>query len=777
MPRRRGVVCCVDLRVAFTNAYDNWPMNGTAYCNDRPHKAVGFCVLFTALLAGLAHAQTPEPAPPQSTTPATVTLQPVEVVGVGETEDRRRSTASKIIIGRDEIDRFGDSTVSEILKRLPGVTVQGRPGRGGAPSMRGLAGGYTQILIDGERAPRGFSLDDLSPEQIERIEILRAPTAETGSRAIGGTINIITRGGYSKRLNELRIGLGLENGHQQPTLAWSRNETQGNFNYNLSLSANRNERANDVTNVTHTQNLVTGELTDQTEVNEIANARNAIHVNARLQWRDERGSTLVLMPMLVFSHGGGHSGSQLQQVGGIAPYTHSAGTSDTRFSTGRVAGQWTYRLEQGGNVNLRFGLGQSEWLTQNQRTNFDVTPGVNGQQNTSSDQHDTSFSSSAKITKTLDNQHSLVSGMELDLNRRAETATTVQNGESPLTDFDGNLTAAIIRVAFYAQDEWALTPQWALHAGLRWEGIDTRGSISANAPDVSNRSSVLTPLLHAVWKPWLESRDQLRMSLTRSYRSPDLQNLIARPSINSMYAVSGPNEQIHPDRAGNPGLKPELATGLDLAFERYLAGNGILSANLFYRSIHNLMRSETALETVSWASVPRWVSRMQNIGDATTHGIELEAKFRLSDLLEDAPKLDFHTNASLFSSSVSGVPGPNNRLSQQPDGTLNLGVDYRVPHWPLTLGGNLNWTPGYTTRLTAQQSAWIASKRVGDAYLLWTVNTSAQLRFSASNLAPHGYTTGGFLDSRNGLNQTVLITTESLQPSYTSWQLRLEIKL
>jgi iron complex outermembrane receptor protein len=711
--------------------------------------------------------------------PANATLKPVLVIGtaLNDTEERRRSTASKIIFGRDEIERFGDSTVGEILKRLPGVTTQGRPGRGGAPRMRGLGSGYTQILIDGEPAPRGFSLDDLSPEQIERIEILRAPTAETGARAIAGTINIITRGGYSKRLNEVRLGLGWENGHQQPNVAWTRNETLGSFNYNVSLSANRSERASDSSNLTTTQNLATGEVIEQTEVNESSSARNAVHANARLQWRDERGNTLVLTPMWVLSQGGGTSASQLEQIGGVAPYKHSAGTSDGRFSTARLGGQWTYRLEQGGNINLRFGMGQSEWTSNNLRTNFDVTPGVNSQQNTGSRQHDTTFSSSAKLTKTLDNAHSLVSGMELDLNRRVETATTVQNGETPLSDFDGDLTAATTRAALYAQDEWALTPLWALHAGLRWEGIATRGSVDAAASDVSNRSSVLTPLLHAVWKLSPESQDQLRFSLTRSYRAPDLQNLIARPSINSMFAGRGANEQIHPDRAGNPDLKPELATGLDIAFERYVTGSGIITANLFYRRISNLMRRETALETVSWADVPRWVSRMQNIGNASTQGIELEAKFRLSDLLAGAPKLDLRANASLFASKVSGVPGPNNRLDQQPNGTLNLGADYRIPGWPLTTGGNFNWTPRYNTRLSTDQSAWISDKHVADAYVLWTINPSYQLRVSASNLAPREYSTGGTLNSVNPLGQGILTSTESLQPSYTSWQVRLEIKL
>ena len=131
-------------------------------------------------------------------------------------QERRQSTAAKIIIGREEIDRFGDSTLGDVLKRLPGVTIQGRPGRGGAIRLRGLGSGYTQILLDGERVPPGFSLDSLTPEQIERIEILRAPTAETGARAIAGTINIITREGYTRRVNDVRLTAAYENGKVQP---------------------------------------------------------------------------------------------------------------------------------------------------------------------------------------------------------------------------------------------------------------------------------------------------------------------------------------------------------------------------------------------------------------------------------------------------------------------------------------------------------------------------------------------------------------------------------
>ena len=705
-------------------------------------------------------------------------LRPVTVTGAAldETEMRRQSTASKIIIGRDEIERFGDSTLGEVLKRLPGITMPGRPGRGGAPRMRGLGGGYTQILIDGEPAPRGFSLDELSPEQIERIEILRAPTAETGARAIGGTINIVTRGGYSKKINDLKAGVGIENGHAQPGASWTRNEAVGDWIYNVSLSAQHGLRSNDVSSETTTENLVTGELNDQLERTLSTSKRDAVQANARLQWRSEQGDVLVLTPMLVHSQSNSGASSTLVQSAGVAPYDSSTSSGGNRFDNLRLGAQWTHRLADGGNWLLRASLGQNDWNNFSQRQYFGSTTAI-AQSDNSSEQHDLNFSASAKLTTTLASDHNLVSGAELQSNRRREVASSLQDGQSPLTDFDGNLSASSLRAAIYAQDEWAVSPQLAAHAGLRWEGINTQGSASSDAPDVSNRSSVWTPLLHAVWKFDPQSRDQIRASLTRSYRSPNLQDLIARPTLSAMYPGRGPNDELHPDRAGNPALKPELAGGLDLALERYLPGSGMLSANLFYRHINNLMRSETTLETVSWADSPRWVARLQNIGDAVTQGLELEAKFRASDLWPDMPAIDVRSNISLFSSRVSGVPAPDNRLSQQPAGTANLGADYRLRNLPLSLGGNLNWTPGYTTRLSDDQRIVQSAKLVFDSYLLWTINPGSQLRVSLGNMAARDYVTTNALESVNAAGQALRESATTTAPSWLNLQVRLEVKL
>ena len=152
----------------------------------------------------------------------------VEVIGSSsDTDQRRASTAAKIIIGKEDIERFGDSSVSEVLKRLPGVTTGGRPGRGGDVRMRGMGGGYTQLLVNGERMPPGFSLDNLTPDQVERIEVMRAPTAEFGARAVAGTINVVLKEALKKTLNEIRLGAAVEESRGSPSASWTRNDKFG----------------------------------------------------------------------------------------------------------------------------------------------------------------------------------------------------------------------------------------------------------------------------------------------------------------------------------------------------------------------------------------------------------------------------------------------------------------------------------------------------------------------------------------------------------------------
>jgi outer membrane receptor for ferrienterochelin and colicins len=741
-----------------------------------------FSLLGLAFASFAAQAQTAPAAPAPASAPQQ--LEKVEIIQQRNTDvqQRRQSTAAKIVIGREEIERFGDSTLGEVLKRLPGVTTQGAPGRGGAIRMRGLGGGYTLILLDGQRVPPGFSIDSLEPDQVERIEVLRAPTAETSARAIAGVINIVMREGFRKKLNNLRIGTGLENGRLQPGASWSRNDVVGDWIYNFSLSGYHRDSETETSTKSELTDVASGTLlSSETEHTWSRERRNGLHANGRLQWRNDKGSSAVLQPLAIYSRGSNERRSYYDPPTTSTPYVRSNGSGAGEYSLLRLNGEWRQQIPDAGRLELKAGIGEGRWMADSVRYERNVNDVVIRRRNDHNDTRDGSLTLNSKYTTLLVNDHSLVSGAELESNRRVDAGRTLYDGVPLLTDSGDNLSARALRLAAFVQDEWTVTPQWAAHAGLRWEGIRTQSDdFDAGGPagDVSNRSSVWSPLLHAVWKPDPKGGDQIRMSLTRTYRSPTLQNMIARPSINSRAPLQDglgndlPNDAITPDRVGNPDLKPELATGLDVAFERYLQGGGMLSANVFHRRISNYMRSVTTLQDVGYSTQDRYVSRTENVGKAVTQGIELEARFRLSDAVKDAPKVDVRLNASVFRSRVKPVPGPDNRLDQQPDGTANVGLDYKVPATPVALGGNLNWTPGYTTRISEVQWAEQGRKLTGDVFATWTLNPSAQLRLSASNLLPRDYLTGSRFE-----DTTTRYETETVQRSYVNWQLRLEMKL
>jgi iron complex outermembrane receptor protein len=743
-----------------------------------------------ALSATAAAAQTV--SPPAAPASAASSAQRIQITGgrTADVDERRQSTAAKIIIGREEIDKFGDASVGEVLRRLPGVSTPGAPGRGGPPRMRGLGNGFTQLLIDGQRVPPGFSIESLTPEQVERIEILRAPTAETGSQAIAGTINIITREGFKRRLNDLRGGVSYENGKLTPGLNWTHNDSAGDLSYNLSGSAFFPRRENRSTTRTTVTDSASGALLEDRIGSSISDDRRVgMNLTSRLQWRlGEGGDQLALTPSVFHTEASNSThfdlSKALSRPGTPGLYDYGDSTGDSRFTNARLGLQWRQRL---GPVRLdaNGGGGSFTMVNNSLRHEFNratILRVLDDRATVRENSVNLTFKASG-VAGSSDaagsGEHSLVSGAEVDASRRFETKTSLQNGAALLTDYGSNLQAQALRTAAYVQDEWAINPGWSTQAGLRWEGIQTRGDNgdSSTEPRPSNRSSVWTPLFHAVWKPDPKKRDQVRLSLTRSYRPPALGTLIARPTINRDYdPASGSNIATSPDTAGNPALKPELASGVDLAFERYLEGGGVLSANLFHREISNLMRGVTTLESVSWSSFQRYVRRQQNIGDATTSGLEMDAKFRLDQVISGAPGVELRGNLSLYRSAVKSVPGPDNRLDQQAKATGNVGGDYRLRSLPLTLGGNINWVPGYSTKTDVGQFSAVTTKRVWDAYALWTISPAAALRLLGNNLLPRDYTNTTISETQT-LPAQERTTVASTGPSYINWALRLELKL
>ncbi len=118
------------------------------------------------------------------------------------------------VIARKEIEELRPPSTGKLLEYVTGTTIETGTGSGfpkrSVVGLNGLPPYYTLVLVDGvrllsEHIHTGQNLDQIPPEAIERIEIIRgAATAQYGSDAIGGVINIITR--RPGRKPELRLG-------------------------------------------------------------------------------------------------------------------------------------------------------------------------------------------------------------------------------------------------------------------------------------------------------------------------------------------------------------------------------------------------------------------------------------------------------------------------------------------------------------------------------------------------------------------------------------------
>ncbi|CAI8707091.1 vitamin B12 transporter [Pseudomonas sp. IT-P12] len=159
-----------------------------------------------------------------------------------QVEARNDSSAANTVFTREDIDRLQPGSVTDLLRRVPGVQVGQTGGRGSLPGIyiRGTKSAQSLVLVDGQRIGNSTSgdsnLQHINIEQVERVEVLRGSRSVIyGSDAIGGVIQIFTRRGAEQGLQpRLHVGIGS---HQtwQRSLGVSGGDAQTRFNLGASL--------------------------------------------------------------------------------------------------------------------------------------------------------------------------------------------------------------------------------------------------------------------------------------------------------------------------------------------------------------------------------------------------------------------------------------------------------------------------------------------------------------------------------------------------------------
>ena len=648
-----------------------------------------------------------------------VLAQQVEVRGkLADYDPRRDDTAMKIVVRHDEIVRYGDANLLDVLRRLPGVTVSGTPGRGGEVRMQGLGNGYTQVLVDGERMPAGFAIDTLAPDAIERIEILRAASAELPTQAIAGTLNIVLR---KARKTEREGKLAWNGGHgtRNPSAGLQWSQRGAGVAYALSADVARNGFDGDVP---ATEDLLDASgqraLLRTTAGHEHGAMLNAT-LAPRIEWLLGSGDTLGLETLATLNR---------FRVAAHAPTTTPLGAEapypvqdiGMRNDSGALRGdlRWTRKLADGGRLEAKFGVSAGAMEdTSTKDAGGNPAAGALAQRIASSSR-DRGVSSTGKASLRLADNHVLGLGWDGGADRRTDA-----RDERDLLPAGAGAADAWVgrigRLALYAQDEWHVTPAWSAYLGTRWEGVRIRAD-GAGFGTARSRASVFSPIVQTLYKLPGKRNDRVRLAVARTYKAPGMEALLPH-----RYTTVN-NSPVEPDVQGNPRLRPELALGIDAAWEHDWAEGAMLSLSASARRIDGYARYLVGEEG------GRWVSRPENVGQASTRSLQLETRFPLRALLPAAPALNVRADVARNWSRVDAVPGPGNRLDRQVPLSANLGGDWQGER--LSAGANLGVRDGAMVRVSDRQTALLHAERELELYAAWKLDAASVLRLSGLNL-------------------------------------------
>ena len=127
-------------------------------------------------------------------------------------------------------DAFGDVTEGnpgEFLKYLPGVSVDYVAADVRTVSVRGFGSAFTSVNVDGNRmasaassgASRTFEFEQVSMNNVARIEVVKVPTPSMPADSLGGSVNLVSKNAFERDQREIKYRAYLSLSDENLTLS------------------------------------------------------------------------------------------------------------------------------------------------------------------------------------------------------------------------------------------------------------------------------------------------------------------------------------------------------------------------------------------------------------------------------------------------------------------------------------------------------------------------------------------------------------------------------
>ncbi|MDO1560160.1 TonB-dependent receptor [Brevundimonas sp. 2R-24] len=595
--------------------------------------------------------------------------------------------------------RFEPLTVGDALRRVPSVTFLSDVIESDGARLRGLDPGYTQILINGDRVPgagvdRSFFVDRIPAELIERVEVVRAPSARRSGDAVAGAINIVLRDAYTLEGGYLRFGgLRFDDGRVVPTFGavWGGEVGPGG---RLLLGMNVQGRRNPKSKTSWRFDEPGGTL-DNIELQ--SDIRDGMDYSFNAAYEQPLfGGALELSGAYVLTSRDEVENSYEYQDGVLTSpnlLTYNNQVEDISSTNWSTRARWEREMF-GGESRIRLTHArynddissveaESEYLR-------DATPFPDedrytvDQELTDLDDRETGL--------RLEHERDLAPGLSMEFGvdlTWKERETLVQEADRirfnvpnggprpavpPLTGHapvpGGDNTIEEDRVEPYvvlAGESGRLT--W--EAGVRLDQSEititdrTAGTVTETDEDIILPSASL--------RFQLNETDRLIVSAGRTLR---------RPSFNHLSPALLEEEYGDDDFIGNPNLQAETAWGVDVGVERRLGRRGVMGLNVFYRSVEDLIE-DVDTGAVGSGGAGTSVFSVDNVGDGSVWGVEFDLSTPLTVL--DMENTGVFLNLSWLDSEITDFAGER-RFNGQSDYVLSAGFTHDIPTWNMAFG-------------------------------------------------------------------------------------------
>lgn len=604
-------------------------------------------LLSTVLLPALP-ALAEEPVLAEEPAEVATELAPVIIYATGLPTEVMLNPASISVIDGDDLPAIPVS-IATLLRDVPGVQI----GEEGIErvSIRGETARRVAILIDGQKLTDHTNYGQpimVDPTTIDRIEVVRGSSSVvSGSRAIGGVINIITKRGADKPFS-LTTQAGwfsaTEGYRASASMAGTLDAGEGKLDYRLSVG-----RMDQGDRQTPDGPLVPSDTQDRNLSAHLGYRLGDHYFGLKAQSYDLAASVYTGDPDFVISlpHRDLRKISAFYEGTNLTPWLDRLTFDAYRQTIDReFTNDVTVEMAPGMAINV---LSASE------------------------DEQDTAGLNLRAEMRLSENTRTLA-GLEYEddgLVADKDTITTMFGNATTTLRHD---EAAIRTLSVFAQHEVAFTDALTGTFGGRWYDVSADhdvSSINGVAGEVdTNSDSLLLGSAGLVW-----SRGEgvaLRANLSQGYIYPTLGQMFLTTTGGGVTLV------------GNPDLKPERSTTFELGARLDRAG-AIVDATLFYTSAKDYIA----------AVYSGTVGTYENVDSARSWGLELyaEAETGVWGLVPHASvaamrrQLEYGNGYRTFDSGTPGIAGTVGlRKDWQADlasGSLDLflrgesGVEYR----------------------------------------------------------------------------------------------------